>query len=70
MPDNDDNETVEEILKRKKATIRQAPLESGSPSWEDIRSERWKDIKRKARRRKKGYRTFRKLLTDKRFDKK
>ena len=69
MPDNDDNETVEDILKRKKGTIKQAPLEPGSPSWDDILGETWRSIKRKARQRKKGYRTFRKLLIDGRFDK-
>lgn len=69
MPENDDNETVAEILKRKKATIKQAPLDPGSPSWADILGETWRSIKRKARQRKTGYRTFRKLLTDGRFDK-
>jgi hypothetical protein len=70
MPENDDTETVEEILKRKKSTIQQAPLDPSSPSWDDIRRETWKSIKQKARRRKTGYRKFRKLLTDGRFDKK
>ena len=69
MPENDDNETVAEILKRKKAAIKQAPLAPGSPSWDDILGETWRSIKRKARQRKTGYRTFRKLLTDGRFDK-
>ena len=70
MPENDDSETVADILKRKLGKIRQAPLESGSPSWDDIMGETWKSIKQKASRRKPGYRTFRKLLTDGRFDKK
>jgi hypothetical protein len=69
MPENDDNETVDDILKRKKGTIKQAPLEPGSPSWGDIRGETWRSINRKARQRKKGYRTFRKLLTDSDYDK-
>jgi len=32
MPVNDDNETVENILKRKLGKIKNAPLEQGSPS--------------------------------------
>ncbi len=52
MPENEDNETVADILKRKKGTIRQALLEPGSPSWDDILGETWRSIKRKARQRK------------------
>lgn len=69
MPDNDDNETVAEILKRKRGAIRQAPLPPGSPSWDDILGETWKSVKRKAQQRKRGYGKFHKLLTDGRFDK-
>ncbi len=68
MPDNHDDETVADILARKLGKIRQAPLDPGSPSWDDILGETWKSIKRKAARRTPGYRTFRKLLTDGRFD--
>ncbi len=68
MPDNADAETVAAILARKKATIKYAALSPGSPSWDDIAGETWKSIKRKARRRVTGYTTFRKLLSDKRFD--
>lgn len=70
MPDNDDAETVADILRRKLGSIKQAPLDPGSPSWDDIRGETWQAIKRKARQRKTGYHTFRKLLIDRRFDKK
>lgn len=69
MPENDDNETVADILMRKLGKIKQAPLAKGSPSWDDIRSETWASIKRKARQRKTGYRTFHKLLTDGAYDK-
>jgi len=69
MPTNNDNETVADILKRKVGRIKQARLDPGSPSWDDIRSETWASIKRKARHRKTGYQTFRKLLSDPRFDK-
>ena len=70
MPENADSETVARILKRKKGTIKYAPLSPGSPSWGDIAGETWKSIKRKARRRVTGYTTFRKLLLDRRFDRK
>ena len=70
MPENDDDETVADILRRKRGNIRQAPLDPGSPSWDDIMGETWKSVTRKARQRKTGYRKFHKLLTDGRFDKK
>jgi len=66
---NLDDETVSEILTRKKGTMRQAPLGVGSPSWDDILNETWADIKDKARRRVPGYKTFRKLLSDSEYDK-
>jgi hypothetical protein len=69
MAANDDVDTVREILKRKRGNIKQAPLPSGSPGWDDIMDETWKDIKRKAKARKIGYKVFRKLLSDPRFDK-
>ncbi len=69
MPGNQDNETGTDILKRKKASIKQAPLPAGSPSWGQIEKEKWKDIKKKAKQGKTGYRAIRKLLSDKRFDK-
>ena len=69
MPTNDDNEIVADILIRKLGKIKNAPLASGSPSWDDIRGETWASIKRKARQRKTGYRTFHKLLTDSGYDK-
>ena len=68
MSDNA-GKTVAEILNDKKATIRQAPLPPGSPSWDDIMFLTWKEIDDRARRRLPGYKTFRKLLTDGRFDK-
>lgn len=61
--------TVEEILKKKKGSIKQAPLPEGSPSWDDIKDEKWEDIEKKAKAGETGYKTFKKLLTDKRFDK-
>ena len=52
MPENDDYETVANILKRKLGKIRQAPLDPGSLSWDDILGETWKSVKRKAQQRK------------------
>ncbi|HEX3150274.1 MAG TPA: hypothetical protein VHR66_19515 [Gemmataceae bacterium] len=69
MAANDDADKVREILKRKRGNIKQSPLPSGSPGWDDIFDETWKDIKRKAKARKTGYKVFRKLLSDPRFDK-
>ena len=68
MPGNADDETVSDILKRKRGTIRTARLASGSPSWDDILHETWAEIKEKARRRVPGYKTFRKLLSDTEYD--
>ena len=66
---NQPGETVRQILKRKTANIKKAPLPSGTPLWDDILEETWKEIVRKAKARKTGYRVFRKLLTDPRFNK-
>jgi hypothetical protein len=61
--------TVAEILKGKLARIKKAPLDKGSPSWDDIMHLTWEEIEEKAQNREAGFRTFRKLLTDGRFDK-
>jgi hypothetical protein len=61
--------TVEEILKSKKASIKNVPLDPGSPSWDDILHLRWEDIEEKAKKRDAGYQTIRKLLTNRRFRK-
>jgi hypothetical protein len=68
MSDNT-GKTVAEILRGKKASIRSAPLEEGSPGWDDILDMTWEDVVDRARRRAKGFRTIRKLLSDNRFDK-
>ncbi|HEY7329751.1 MAG TPA: hypothetical protein VH592_19105 [Gemmataceae bacterium] len=61
--------TVAEILKGKRAAIKHAPLEPGSPSWNDILHLTWEEIEERQRRRDPGFQTFHKLLRDKRFDK-
>ena len=60
---------VAEILKSKKARIKRAPLEPGSPSWDDILPLTWEEVVEKAQRGEPGFRTFYKLLNQKRFDK-
>jgi hypothetical protein len=61
--------TVREILKEKRASIRQAPLEPGSPSWDDILDVPWEEVVARANADEPGYRTIKKLLSGGRFDK-
>jgi hypothetical protein len=61
--------TVAEILRGKKASVKQAALPKGSPSWDDILSLPWEEIDKRAKQRKRGYRTIRKLLSDPEYDK-
>ncbi|MGM0601247.1 MAG: RHS repeat-associated core domain-containing protein [Candidatus Rifleibacteriota bacterium] len=61
------NETVNEILKKRKGSIKDAPLPKGSPSWNKIRHMTLNQIKRKAQKRIPGFKQFYKLLTDSRF---
>lgn len=60
---------VRDILKLKKGSIKQAPLEPGSPSWDAILDLTWEQIEEGAKAGKPGFRTFHKLLTNVRFDK-
>lgn len=69
MPGNGDDETVGDILRRKRASIRQAALDPGSPSWDDIAGLTWAELTARSRRREVGYKTFRKLLSERRYDK-
>ena len=59
---------VREILRGKKGSIRQAPLPKGLPSWEEVLDLPLSEIERRANADETGYRTIRKLLKDKRFD--
>jgi hypothetical protein len=61
--------TVAEILKGKKARIKNASLEEGSPSWDEIMHLTWEEIEERAQRAEPGFRTFSKLLKQKRFNK-
>ncbi|MCI0461636.1 MAG: hypothetical protein L0Z62_32195 [Gemmataceae bacterium] len=61
--------TVAEILKGKKASIKQAALDPGSPSWDEIMHLTWEEIHDRAKRRVPGYKTFKKLLSSGEYDK-
>jgi len=69
MPTNDPGETVAQILRRKLSTIKQTPPPPGSPSWDDILHLTWAGVEAAKKRGEPGFKVFRKLLTDKRFDK-
>lgn len=60
---------VSDILKSKKGSIKNAPLEQGAPSWDELQTLTWQEIEEGAKQGKSGYRTIRKLLTDSRFNK-
>ena len=68
MSDNA-GKTVAEILNGKRASIKQAPLEEGAPGWDAIMEMTWEELEERADRREPGFRTFKKLLKQKRFDK-
>ncbi|HEY7156650.1 MAG TPA: hypothetical protein VH575_21960 [Gemmataceae bacterium] len=64
MPSQHAGKTVAEILARKRGSIKQAALDPGSPSWDDILHLTWEEIDRRAKQRMPGYQTIRKLLSD------
>ena len=68
MADNA-GKTVAEILKGKKATIKDAALGPGSPSWDDILPLTWEEIEARAKRRLPGYKTIKKLLGSAEYNK-
>jgi hypothetical protein len=61
--------TVAELLMGKKASIKGAPLDPGSPSWDDIMELTWEEILIGAKRNKPGFKTIKKLLGSKEYDK-
>jgi hypothetical protein len=66
---NSEGRKVSDILKRKKASIKRAPLPSGSPEWDTFMQMTWEQVEEGARTNRPGFKVVRKLLTDKRFDK-
>jgi len=63
------DKTVEEILKSKKGSIKNAPLPPGSPSWNDIVKITLVEIMRRAQRGEIGFKEFYKLLTQGTYNK-
>jgi hypothetical protein len=61
--------TVREILKSKRASVKDASLEPGSPAWDDVLDLTWEEVVERAKRRVPGYKTFKKLLGNKEYDK-
>ncbi len=61
--------SVEEILRLKKGSIKNAPLPSGSPDWSDLTDMIWEEVDAQSREDAAGFKAIRKLLTDQRFDK-
>jgi hypothetical protein len=61
--------TVAEILAGKKGSVRDARLPPGSPSWDDILDLAWEDVVQRAKRRIRGYKTIKKLLGNREYDK-
>jgi hypothetical protein len=59
---------VAEILQQKRASIRQAPLPEGAPSWREFVQMTWEQIDEGARKNRPGFKVVRKLLTDRRFN--
>jgi len=68
MPDYS-GQTVREILKGKRGTIKDAALPRGSPSWDDILDLPWEEVLKRATKRAKGFQQIKKLLNEGRFDK-
>ena len=68
-PQPDADQTVAHVLRGKQASIRQAPLPPGSPSWDDLLTLPMVEVERRANNNEPGYRTVRKLLKDRRFEK-
>ena len=63
------NKTVREFIKGKKASIKNAPLDPGGPSWDELLPLTLETVRRLAQQNKTGYKTIWKLLTSHRFDK-
>jgi hypothetical protein len=61
--------TLAEILRGKRANLKNAPLPKGAPSWDEILPVKWEEIDARAKRRQRGYQTIRKLLTDPEYNK-
>jgi hypothetical protein len=61
--------TVKEIHKTTQRRIKNAPFDEGSPSWDDIMDLTWEEVEQRAQDNEPGFRTVRKLLDRKKYDK-
>ena len=61
--------TVAEILKAKRASIKDAALGEGSPSWDEILNLPWEEVVERAKKREPGFGTIKKLLSKGEYDK-
>jgi hypothetical protein len=59
---------VAEILKLKRASIKQASLPEGAPTWEELIGMLWEEVEAGADANQPGLKVVRKLLSDRRFD--
>lgn len=55
-------------MRKKKGSIKNAPLPPGGPDWKDILKKTLKEIKELAQKNVTGYKEIYKLLTDGRFN--
>ena len=62
------DKTVQEVLKEKKGSIKNAPIPPGGPNWKDLMPLTMEEIRKLAQKGETGYREIWKLLTDKRFN--
>jgi RHS repeat-associated protein len=62
--------TVGEVLRGKYGSITRQRLPKGSPSWDSIRDKTMEEIEKAADRNEPGYRTIRKLLNNREYDRK
>ena len=60
---------VAEILRLKRGGITKAPLPDAAPSWDALGEMKWEELEDCANANLPGFRTIRKLLSDRRFDK-
>jgi len=60
--------SVRQILRLKKGSILNAPLPPDSPDWSKVEGMMWGEVEVAARNNEPGFKTIRKLLADRRFD--
>jgi hypothetical protein len=65
----ENNPLVQEILKNRKGSIKNAPLPKGAPSWDKIINMTINEIEAGAKANKIGFKEIKKLLQDGRFRK-